>query len=308
MNKVVTILSEGTVGATFLDWSLHYLAGHNSIYSGKGAEFGRRQLSSNPLTHNNAHGHVKNHAEGFNNTIDTMRVLESINTSNFHSMYSYFLLGSTPEILLDHENLWNTLCAYSKHTIFLVLPNNNKFQLYADLVESRTTSGSAPVFQVDSNTWDQRETMALNKRPFIGVKYNLDLSKPHIYINPMDLFNTFDTSVCDILNTLGIDINLNRIDNWKLVYIQWKKIHYFRMQWVFYFDQIMDYIINDYSMDLTRFDLDINQEATIQHVLIYKYGLNLKTWGLEKFPNNTQQLHKLLEENIHTIEKYNMPI
>ena len=38
-------------------------------------------------------------------------------------------------------------------------------------------------------------------------------------------------------------------------------------------------------------------------MLIYKYGLNLKTWQLEKFPNNTKQLHELLEENIHPIEK-----
>ena len=56
-------------------------------------------------------------------------------------------------------------------------------------------------------------------------------------------------------------------------------------------------------MDLTRFNLDIVRESTIQHVLIYKHGLTLKSWGLEKFPNNTQDLHLLLEPNIyHEVE------
>jgi len=58
-------------------------------------------------------------------------------------------------------------------------------------------------------------------------------------------------------------------------------------------------------MDLSRFELNLNQEASIQHVLIYKYDLNLKTWGLEKFPNNTKKLHELLEPNIHKITQYN---
>ena len=53
-------------------------------------------------------------------------------------------------------------------------------------------------------------------------------------------------------------------------------------------------------MDLTRFDLDVIQEAFIQRELIYKHNLNLKTFQLEKFIN-TQQLHNLLEPNIHPL-------
>ena len=53
-------------------------------------------------------------------------------------------------------------------------------------------------------------------------------------------------------------------------------------------------------MDLTRLKLDIIQEAFIQHELIYKHNLNLKTWQLEKF-TNTQQLHNLLETNTHPL-------
>jgi hypothetical protein len=53
-------------------------------------------------------------------------------------------------------------------------------------------------------------------------------------------------------------------------------------------------------MDLTRFNLDLMQEACIQHHLIYNYNLNFKTWQLEKF-SDTKQLHSLLELNTHQI-------
>jgi len=42
-------------------------------------------------------------------------------------------------------------------------------------------------------------------------------------------------------------------------------------------------------------------EAAVQHCLIYQHGLNLKTWNLQQFPSNAQDLHKLLEPNFHSI-------
>ena len=42
------------------------------------------------------------------------------------------------------------------------------------------------------------------------------------------------------------------------------------------------------------------EQAFTQHKLICKHNLNLKTQQLETF-TNTQQLHNLLEPNIHTL-------
>ena len=36
--------------------------------------------------------------------------------------------------------------------------------------------------------------------------------------------------------------------------------------------------------------------------MIYKYGLNFKISGLDKFPDNTKKLHAILESSIHPIE------
>jgi len=41
----------------------------------------------------------------------------------------------------------------------------------------------------------------------------------------------------------------------------------------------------------------------MQHALIYKHGLTLKGWGLENFPDDTKDLHQLLEPNVyHDVE------
>ena len=38
-------------------------------------------------------------------------------------------------------------------------------------------------------------------------------------------------------------------------------------------------------------------------MIIYKHNLGLKTWQLEKFPANTQDLHTLLESNtLHNLD------
>jgi hypothetical protein len=152
------------------------------------------------------------------------------------------------------------------------------------------------------NKWDQREFLALNLRPFDPVTLNdvFDYDISHYALDTSDLYNTFDHSVKDLANYLEIKIDFARYDSWHKVYCTWKKIHTQQQLFTWYFDRIIDYIINGHNLDLTRFELDIVQEATIQHTLIYKHNLNLKTWQLEKF-KNTQQLHNLLEPNIHAL-------
>ena len=67
---------------------------------------------------------------------------------------------------------------------------------------------------------------------------------------------------------------------------------------MWYVDEIVDDILYNRPRNLIDFDLDLLQEAIIQQKLIKTYNLNLKNWQLECF-TNTQQLHSLLEPNIH---------
>ena len=45
--------------------------------------------------------------------------------------------------------------------------------------------------------------------------------------------------------------------------------------------------------------MNFYKEVMIQQALIRRHSLNLKTWQLETFPANTQELYKLLEPSLH---------
>jgi hypothetical protein len=95
-------------------------------------------------------------------------------------------------------------------------------------------------------------------------------------------------------------VDATRWESWLAVYNKWQKLHLEILEFTFNYQHIVDAIVNDWYYELN--DLSFEQEIVIQHCLIYQHGLNLKTWGLEKFPANTKELHQLLEPNIHKID------
>ena len=99
---------------------------------------------------------------------------------------------------------------------------------------------------------------------------------------------------------LDLDIVPERLSAWIPVYRRWQSIQSRSLKFAINLPYIIDAIVNNWYYELD--DLSFEQEVIIQHFLIYKHNLNLKTWKLSKFPDNTQQLHDLLEANIHVVE------
>jgi hypothetical protein len=150
-----------------------------------------------------------------------------------------------------------------------------------------------------SNVWDIRERMALDTRPFdrIEDRYQLNLSMPHLWIDSRELWNHGEETIPAILNYLNIPINNQRWKDWLPIYHHWHTIQQQHLKFAYQFDHIIDAIVNNHYYKLDNLSFD--QEVAIQHALIYQHNLNLKTWQLDKFPSNTQDIHKLLEPNIH---------
>ena len=150
--------------------------------------------------------------------------------------------------------------------------------------------------------WDQREFLALNLQPFKVPRIQplaADISGYYL-LDTFDLFTCFDVTVSKLLEFLELSLDSTRWNSWLQVYHQWQNLHKERLLFTWYYDIIVDAILAGHELDLTRFNLDIIQEAAIQHTLLYKHSLNLKTWQLTKF-TNTRQLHNLLEPNTHTL-------
>jgi hypothetical protein len=153
----------------------------------------------------------------------------------------------------------------------------------------------------DHEIWDQREKAALTmiKPENHNIYQLINHHREHLYYTTDDVWNNMPALITEICIVLGLTINAEKFDEWKEIYAQWRTVHdpYFGR----HFDRIINSIVNGHYMQLDRFNLNFFQEVLIQNALITKHGLNLKTWNLSKFPTNTQELHKLLEPNIHTL-------
>jgi hypothetical protein len=150
--------------------------------------------------------------------------------------------------------------------------------------------------------WDLRERLALCLRPFdLQHTYidQVDFSTPHLAINSTDLWHNGIDVVQQVMAFCKLDIVPERFEKWKLVYKKWQTIQEPVLNFVYHYQDMVDAIVTNKNYELPSLTFD--QEVILQHCLIYQHALNLKTWQLSKFPTNAQDLHKLLEPNIHTV-------
>ena len=318
---LVNIASDGEIGATFLSWTLYFLSGKTEYF-----EFRRNKvlpLSDNPLTEANAHGHANNQFFKFDDWVADVKNRKDISRNDFH------VLAVLPTHESTEDEITELVDFYDKN-IILTVPNEhyfyhqryNKRALFRKFADPNSSATDADdqfndfieyFFKGSKESWDElgldkiwdkREFLALNFRPKERITitdFVKNTNKDTFYLDSRDLWCNLDTSINDCFKWMGTPIDQDRYDAWAKVYCEWRKKHYIRVQFGWYFEEIISSIINNNYIDLSRFDLDVVQEAVIQHELIYKYNLNLKTFGLEKF-TNTMQLHSLLEQNFHPVD------
>jgi hypothetical protein len=317
---LIGILTDPEIGGTFLTWSIQYLRGDVNYFL---AEHGKEiELTHSPLSGKNSHNFIPNQPNrgvdrGLQKLYQMCDQLKPVSDNAIIYLHSF---DSRADTTTGVEFL-------SERADKLILVTSKKYPLYHSKYNKRSGNWiSTNSFSTDpeilyksfatnfflesyqkfqdsglTSIWDQREFIALNFDPyaieFIEDCFNCENN--HYVLDIAEFYN-FETHINYIFNYLDIEINSDRYNQWKKIYQQWQKLHQQSMLFVTYFDKIINYIIKGYELNLDKFNLDLVQEATIQHVLLYKHNLNLKTWQLEKF-NNTKQLHQLLEPNTHIL-------
>lgn len=354
MNKIFCVTSTNSVGCTFLDWSIHFLSGATQFYS---TVEGQIQLTENPLFKSNAHGHKKNHPNGFDHVKSTVEILKK-SSANLSSFYCVSLhedkiadvIGIKNNFLTvenfnkineyrfyDYSNILNFCSKESVPVIIVDLPRqipyfnkirqNEKmfFQKYSYLPieEIDHYTNFCKVFFKESyelwtkklqqtELWDLREFLSLNIRPYenIDIYKTIDLSFRHFYIDARDLWFNGITVLAEVLKHLKIEIDSKRLEQWIPIYYKWSQMLANQNRFSWDLDYICQAIINNYDHNLSKYKLSLLDEAIIQHCLIYKHGLTIKGWKLDKFPDNTKLLHDLLEKNtFHQVDDiYNVLI
>jgi len=308
---IIGILTDPATGGTFIDWSVNYLAGN--------------AVSKDPVQASNAHGHwnernmimTKNQFDKWIPNID-QTVISTVYMHHFKETdiekltkdYHY----ETAECFKQLQNVTDKIIVCSLqdaqklyHCTRYARVLQKKFKSYTlnttfeeQHREFVDTFFGHDKHKFDDTIWEYREFLALNIRPMSSksIMPNVDTSKPFYQLDPWELFCNFNIE--KLFKWLGLDIVQSRVAHWQTVYTKWKKIHTQRVNFATDFRLIIDNILAGNHLDLTVYNLDIVQEAAIQHELIYTYNLNFKIWQLDKF-KNTYQLHQLLEPNIHLI-------
>lgn len=334
MSNIVCITSTANVGCTFVDWSIHFLSGAVDSYSfDKNAWL---PLSTDPVTKINAHGHPKNQPFGYKQTKTFLQELSKASDSDLITVYPLPLLidmsakelNIAPplntelydKIVHQQANDYNQLVNYclDQNIKTIYIATNPQSVLYYREVralgrlifETRISTGTADTANhLDSlffneNTqqdtvWDRRESLALAYRPFDYSHHEIfpaGFSNPYLRIDCQSLWYNGARALQVVMSYLDLEIDQNRWNLWLPIYYKWQQLQLDLLEFNFNCKHIVEAVVNNWYYEI---DLTFDQEVIVQHCLIYQFGLNLKTWQLEKFPNNTQELHKLLEPNIH---------
>jgi hypothetical protein len=313
---MIAILTDPEIGGTFLTWTIYYLSGRTSYFSARHNKV--IEVCDNPLSDKNAHNFLPNQpcshdefANIFHKTLEHNEHLymhqlrhgtEDAVAKVCENAEKIIILSLRPEHVLYR-------CGYAPRATARPGWNSEKNlsdpdSIYEDFTEYFFKESKQLWAQEGlNNVWDKREFIALNFDPFknSSILDYINTSTACHQIDALDAWTNLDQHIDRLFSYLDIPVDQKRVENWTSVYNVWKNNHTKRLNFVNNFELIIDNIINNIHMDLETFDLDLAQEAAIQHVLIYKHNLNLKTWQLTKFPNTTQELHKLLEPNIHTV-------
>ena len=337
MSKLICSTSRFSIGCTFLDWSILYLSGQTKFLH---HTLGWLDVEPTPLTGVNSHGHKKNHPIGYQQTVECVDFLQK--NTDFATVYPFpmhrdqaaaelkldisKLDHSDHHKILQHRNSdYNQLLKWMDQQgakiIFVALNPSiplskntytrslsfSKYQLSSttqlqELVDSLYFRDSTARWnQLNlTNLWDIRERLALDTRPFAINEGDTDFDFEHRWVDSMALWFDGKETIPELCRWAGVDVLPSRVDSWIDVYLQWQKLQFETLRFQNEHSHIVDCIVNNWSLPI---DLTFDQEVVIQHCLIYQHNLNLKTWQLTKFPNNTKQLHALLEPNIHPVEK-----
>jgi hypothetical protein len=340
--SVFCITSQGSIGCTFLDWSIHFLSGQKQFYR---CNVGQWELLSNdPVQSVNAHGHPKNHPGGPKNIQRDIQQLLAQPKDKLYSLYPTAPRGITiaNQLNIPIESVGQTdnyqqirdRLAKDFNEIFEICQRENIKIIYVSAdpyaalyflnirffdagffhnapLESTADAKNQilETFFKDSiktwqsqglnNIWDERERQALDLRPLlIDQPEPKGLQYPHLWINSMEVWNSGESAVLKMLQYLDLKVDQVRLEAWRPIYTKWQAIQQQNLNFCYQYQHIVDSIVNNWYYEI---DLTFDQEVVVQHCLIYQHNLNLKTWQLIKFPNNTQDLHKLLEPNIHKL-------
>jgi len=290
--STVCITSFLSVGGSFVDWSVHYLAGKDQYY--RIAEQCWTNLTSNPLTSTNAHDHNKNHPAG---SVQTGQYLQQINRSEqLTSMYACPLpIGAALEqlkitqptnaqlpqlkdlILKDYQQLIE--CVYNHDTKLIYIDSDVGTELYHIVPRTRHLLDS------DSNALPQ-PGVSHDRPHVIQTDYTYSSSFQQLFFNQsLAHWHTNGlVEIWDVRERLALD--LRPFDLWGigLTHLNFSKPH----QWVSC-KELWSNGPDVLFKIMSWIDQPVNQERWVQWLQIYNKWQQIQ-FKAAKFTNTYKHI------------------
>ena len=146
---MIAILTDPATGGTFLNWTVHYLAGHTQYWNCDQNQL--ISLTDNPITSLNAHNFVPNQPQSLTQLQDTINSIKlnhhaQFNTIYFHDFRNY---DETQQAVTSTQHVADKL-------IFLTQSSNSALYhcSYAGRVASGHKWGEAGIYYSPDEKYD----------------------------------------------------------------------------------------------------------------------------------------------------------
>ena len=284
-------------GATFMDWSWHWLTGSDSVWN---QDKGWLPITNDPTLEMNAHGHLKNHPIGLG---EWKSFLESARQQEDKDISFYPIIRNTDDNDMEFVDNINWLI---KQKVGVVLIKRTE---ELPIGSARTGNTNDRPFYLMSNP-DIDKEISLNKlREIISIRL---MGQQKTWLEKIETaFSRLDKDVfivtdkewttdpegvmTEIFRYFKVPIAPDRLSHWREVSKKWQEGY--RQIQKFYYEQmpeIADKIVAGKDMDLGKLDLTFFDECMIMILLMKSHGKRLLLPD-ENFPKNTKELHQFLK-------------
>ena len=295
---IMAFTSVASAGATFMDWSWHWLKGSEVHWN---QQRGWLPLVDDPTQNKNAHGHPKNHPTNFE---DWQHFLDSAREDQKDVSF-YPIFDTADHTLSEYVNQLNRLI--NDDVGVVVIKKTQEFPVMSERsIEDDShdfrfwlkCNGDLPK---DITRKKLREIVSIRISPQ-QKKWLSDIDKAFkglddraIIVSDNEWSTMPEETMVKILNFFGEKINNQRLLHWLPVMSRWKTE--FKRAELFYKDNIPlipENIVNNQAMDLEPYDLGFTEESLIMMSVMKTHGKRLILPD-DSFPKNTQTLHGFLK-------------
>lgn len=300
---IVAFTSLHPSGATFLDWSWHWLKGNESFWN---AELGWIPLVDDPTMAKNAHGHKKNHPSDIESWWRFMGLArDQIRDTNTDITFYPHLasIGDRLEMYVHNLNL------LAKKDVSVVVIKRTMPAPYKSIRTGQDDNHDLKEFigcnpDIDP-AWPMRrirEIASIRLVPQVRGwlkeidKAFVNLDDSILVLRDEEILDDVSSSMEKIFSHHDLEIVPSRLEHWKTVAGVWH--HKLSQDYEFYLrlPEICESILKGSRLNLEDFHLGFIRQSAIMAHLMIDHGARLLLPG-DDFPKNTADLHRYLKNH-----------